>query len=124
MVQSCIRGTAITISCRQFYNPITPTVWDGFQVTTYDAEVALRIIEQSTTDVSLDATNFKPAIIPVQDFTINPSNLMISTYSEWRLNLKVNVPLMPDCWVQIFLPTDFKYRPDLIKASGMFLPRS
>ena len=85
MVQSCIKGIAITISCRQFYNPITPTVWDGFQVTTYDAEVALRVIEQSTTEVSLDATNFKPAIIPVNDFTINPSNLMISTYSEWRL---------------------------------------
>lgn len=24
MVQSCIKGVPITISCRQFYNPITP----------------------------------------------------------------------------------------------------
>lgn len=30
MVESCIKGTPITISCRQFYNPITPEVWTGF----------------------------------------------------------------------------------------------
>jgi hypothetical protein len=37
------------------------------------------------------------------------------------MSLKVNIPLMPDCWVQIFLPPDFGYQRDVITAAGMFM---
>lgn len=124
MVQSCIKGVPITIICRQFYNPITPEVWPGFQVTTYDNEVALRIIEQSSYSVALDATKFLPAIMPTSSFIVDPTNTVVSTYSVWTMSLKVNIPLMPDCWVQIFLPPDFGYKRDVITAAGMFMRKS
>jgi len=124
MVQSCIKGTSVTISCRQFYNPVTPEVWEGFQVTTYDNEVGLRVIEQSDYTVSLDATNFLPSIMPVSAFIVDPTNTVISTYSVWTMSLTVNIPLMTDCWIQIFLPPDFGYQRDIIQASGLFMPKS
>lgn len=66
MVESCIKGAPITISCRQFYNPIVPELINGFFVITYDNEVDERVIEESsTTEVVLDARAFKPAIIPI-----------------------------------------------------------
>jgi hypothetical protein len=45
MKQSCISKAPITITCKQFYNPITPEIWEGFQVTIYDSEADSRIIE-------------------------------------------------------------------------------
>jgi hypothetical protein len=86
--------------------------------------VALRIIEQSSFEVSLDATNFLPAIMPTSSFIVDPTNTVVSTYSVWTMSLKVNIPLMPGCWVQIFLPPDFGYQRDIITASGMFMRES
>lgn len=77
MVPSCISGTPITISCRQFYNPVEPRVWTGFSVTTYDAEVGVRIIEQSTQDAFIDATKFTANIMPTTSFIVDPINTMI-----------------------------------------------
>lgn len=39
MVPSCISGTEIVITCRQFFNPITPDIITGFSLSTYDDEI-------------------------------------------------------------------------------------
>lgn len=75
----------------------------------------------SNNDVFLDATNFLPNIIPISNFIIDPTNLVVSSYSSWTMSLKSNIPLMPDCWIQIFLPPDFGYRARNVTASGIFM---
>jgi hypothetical protein len=45
MPKTCLIDKEITITCLQFYNPITPTVWTGFSLTTKDAEIDSKIIE-------------------------------------------------------------------------------
>lgn len=47
MPDSCIKGKEIIIKCRQFYNPVEPRKWDGFQFTTYDNEAVIAVIEQT-----------------------------------------------------------------------------
>lgn len=83
MIPSCITGAPITISCRQFYNPVEPRIWQGFSVTLYDSEKEKRIIEQSKEDAFLDATNFLPATIPTM--SVDPTNLMVHTFSKWTI---------------------------------------
>jgi hypothetical protein len=75
MIPSCITGAPITISCRQFYNPVEPRIWQGFS--------EKRIIEQSKEDAFLDATNFLPATIPTM--SVDPTNLMVHTFSKWTI---------------------------------------
>lgn len=59
MLDSCISGAQITIKCRQFRNPITPKLWSGFRLSTYDNEGrSSKIIEQSTMDLGLDASGY------------------------------------------------------------------
>ena len=110
MVESCIKGAPITISCRQFYNPIVPEDKSGFFIITYDNEVDERVIEESSkTEVVLDAKAFTPAIIPIQNFIVDPTNVVVSTFSTWTIQLTVNIPMEQDCWIDLILPPDFIY---------------
>lgn len=98
MLPACISGAKIQIRCRQFFNPIEPRKWEGFQLTIYDSEVKLAAIERSSSKVALDASKYSPAIIPAQNLRVDPSNLMISSYSEWSMNLLISIPLNNECW--------------------------
>ena len=60
MLPQCISGAEITITCSQFYNPITPEEWSGFSITTYDNQLESRIIEQTVGDLKFDATQMSP----------------------------------------------------------------
>lgn len=42
----------------------------------------------------------------------------------WTMSLKVNIPLMPECWIQFFFPPDFDFKYNDVIASGMFLRKS
>jgi hypothetical protein len=42
----------------------------------------------------------------------------------WTMSLKVNIPLMPECWIQFFFPPDFDFKQNEVIASGMFLRKS
>ena len=120
MVNECIKGTEIAITCRQFYNPVVPEPKNGFFIITQDSEGEPRPIEEIQ-NVVLDATNFLPAIIPIKNFEVGPRNATIQTYSEWTFSLKVNIPIDKGCWIEIFLPPDFVYKPYKIYASGIFM---
>jgi hypothetical protein len=72
--------------------------------------------------VIFDARAFKPAIMPAAtSFIVTPKNAMISTFSTWDMELKVNVPLEEDCWIQIFVPPEFKYELNTVLAEGIFV---
>ena len=121
MTQACIRNTQILIECRAFYNPIVPKVWGGFNLYIYDGEVDQEPIEITNNDLTFDATNFSPAIIPVSNFGIEPANSMIATYSTWTITVDVNIPLEKECYLRFFVPPEFIYNPLDMQASGIFL---
>lgn len=39
MADPCLKDSPITITCKHFYNPITPEVWPGFSIEIYDSEI-------------------------------------------------------------------------------------
>ena len=111
MAANCISGEEITLSCRQFFNPIVPEKDYGYQLTLYDAEVERRIIAESQANLFLDATNYKPMTIPVKNFVIDPANSMIASVSTWTLSMTVNIPMERGCFVKWKLPPEFGYNP-------------
>lgn len=121
MTQACIRNTQIEIECRAFYNPIVPKVWGGFNLYIYDGEVDKEPIEITNNDLTFDATNFSPAIIPVSNFGIEPANSAIATYSTWTITVDVNIPLEKECYLRFFVPPEFIYSPMDMQATGIFL---
>ena len=62
--------------------------------------------------------------MPTTSFIVDPTNTEVSTYSVWTMSLKVNIPLMPHCWIEMFLPPEFGYDRDTMLASGMFMRES
>lgn len=100
-----------------------PELIDGFFVITYDNEVDSRVIEQSSlTGIVLDARSFVPAIIPIQNFIVDPTNVVVSTFSTWTIQLTVNIPMEIGCYIDLILPPDFIYAPHKVTASGIFMP--
>ena len=123
MQSSCITAAPITITCKQFYNPIYPAIWEGFSISIFDSEINSRLIEETTSSVNFDATAFIPSTMPLNNFIVDPANPMISTYSTWTMSLSVNVPLIKECYIKVYLPKDFKFTIDSIESSGIFLPQ-
>jgi len=72
MLDSCLRETEIVISCRQYYNPITPELINGFSINIYDDEIDKKIIEQTKGDLFLDATYYDPMVMPRSALIIDP----------------------------------------------------
>ena len=62
--------------------------------------------------------------MPTTSFIVDPTNTKVSTYSVWTMSLKVNIPLMPNCWIEMFLPPELGYDRDTMLASGMFMRES
>lgn len=124
MKDECLLGTPITIQCKQFYNPITPTMWSGFSVTIFDGALESRIISATEDAVEFDATSYAAMIMPVDSFYVDPSNTMIASYSMWTFTLDVNIPLEHGCWIKFYLPPDFDYIRDNMEASGIFIKPS
>ena len=124
MKAECLIGTPITISCKQFYNPITPTVWSGFSVTIFDGALESRIISVTENPVDFDATSYKPMVMPVDSFYVDPSNTTIASFSMWTFTLDVNIPLEHGCWIKFYLPPDFRYNLTNMEASGIFIKPS
>ena len=38
------------------------------------------------------------------------------------MQLTVNIPMEFDCWIELFLPSDFNVDPQEVIASGIFMP--
>lgn len=68
MTENCFTEE-ITITCKQFRNPISQKLWYGFNVALYDNEANRGMIEQSNS-AALDTTLYRPANIPSNQFTI------------------------------------------------------
>jgi hypothetical protein len=60
--------------------------------------------------VQLDASNFKPAIIPTQGFSISPTIFKIAESSIWTISISdFPIPLQKECYIRITVPKDLKY---------------
>jgi len=68
----------------------------------------------------LDATNFTPFQIPLDNFFVTPSDNTVHTYSEWTMQLDVNVPLEVECYIHLYLPLDFDFNFESMEVSGIF----
>lgn len=55
-------------------------------------------------------------------FVVEPANDMIASYSTWTMSLQARVPMEVGCFIKLSLPSDFRYNPTEVIASGMFLP--
>ena len=71
-------GKEITVECAGFLNPITPKVWSGFSITTYDGERQPNQIDSTELDpaqmkIGIDTSLYTPAIIAQSGLSINPS---------------------------------------------------
>jgi hypothetical protein len=63
-----------------------------------------------------------PATISTSKFQITPTVNIISTPSSWTLTLDVTtVPLMQECYIRFFLPSDLEYNPEIMFATGIFI---
>ena len=74
-------GKTIKISCKGFKNPITPTIWGGFGIDLFDNED--NYISSSYKDVTFDATNFSPVILPSSNFKASMGDSTVGSYSTW-----------------------------------------
>lgn len=125
MKNDCMQGTLIEIKCKGFYNPIYKGKWYGFFVNTYDNESPnYKAIEKSDRNAFLDATNFTPSAISIDDFSVTPSDNTVNTPSEWTLQVNLNVPMEEECYIKVYVPLDFEFIFDKIDSSGIFTPRS
>jgi|LauGreDrversion4_2_1035121.scaffolds.fasta_scaffold30695_5 hypothetical protein len=107
MLPECISGTPITINCTSFFNPIWQDRWYGFYVNTFDNEApSFKAIERSDFTPFLDATQYLPARIPIDNFFVEPADTIVNTISEWTLQLSMTSPLMQECYIKIYWPTD------------------
>lgn len=70
--------------------------------------------------MSLDASAFTPFLIEPSSFSIQPSDSKVSAWSTWSLSLSVKIPIDKACYIQWFLPNEFKYNIAAISASGIF----
>lgn len=53
---------------------------------------------------------------------MDPTNVVVSSFSTWTIQLTVNIPLEQDCWIDLILPPDFIYKPFEVIATGIFMP--
>jgi hypothetical protein len=124
MKPECFKGTEIVINCASFRNPIYQDIWYGFDVQTFDGEVASAPIDTSDLTPSLDARSFKPYIIKHSEFTMRPSSTVVQTPSKWDFSMQLAIPLMRECYIKIVFPNDFSVRWESATVSGIFMPRS
>ena len=113
-----IKGKEITISCKQFQNPIYPKKWGGdeqacesqgcFVITTYDAENDPKPIEVSIPQY-LDASMYQHADISQDQMKIQPSNLEIGNGSKWTFFIRVPIPMNKVCFIKLTYPKDLKF---------------
>lgn len=66
--------------------------------------------------MKLDATKFKPFILPASDFKITVSNPYVRTSSPWIFNLDVATPLEYSCHIKVLLPNDLRYSKENIRV--------
>lgn len=67
------------------------------------------MIERTVEELSFDASSFKPMIMPKSTFVVDPQDSMIATFSKWTISLNVNIPLQTECYIKIYVPSEFKY---------------
>lgn len=72
--------------------------------------------------MALDTTNYEPAKLPSTNLQVDPSDTIVNTASQWTLNVDIDVPLMQECFIVLFFPTDLEYNFEFIEADGIFRP--
>lgn len=122
MTQQCHEGSAISISCAGFKNPIYQDLWNGFYVEFWDSEGISKKTEQSNPK-GLDATSYEPAQLQPDTLQIEPADTTINSQSTWTLYLNPTVPLGKECYIRLYLPTDLSYEFNFVSATGIFLPQ-
>lgn len=123
MKGECIKGKEILIRCEGFNNPISQKKWDGFRIVTYDFEKSAKKIDASES-AYLDASKYKPTIIPTDFLKIQPRNMQIGTSSQWTFFLKVHIPVELGCYVKLYYPNDLEFDYQQIIAQGLFKPQN
>jgi hypothetical protein len=125
MPNSCMRDVEIEINCPGFYNPIYQGQWFGFFINTFDNEAPnYKAIENSDRNAMLDASNFTPYPISIDEFFVTPSDNTVNTYSEWTMQLNVGVPLEKECYIHLHMPLDFDFKFESLEVSGIFRARN
>ena len=97
--------------------------WYNFYVITYDNEQSPKPIERSKS-AHLDATLFRPTIIPQEALRIQPSNLEIGTKSQWTIFLTVPIPMELGCYIKVYYPADLVFTFKRMIAQGFFAPKT
>ena len=98
-------------------------MWYNFYVITYDNEQSPKPIERSKS-AHLDATLFRPTIIPQEALRIQPSNLEIGTKSQWTIFLTVPIPMELGCYIKVYYPADLVFTFKRMIAQGFFAPKT
>lgn len=94
----------LLISCPGFFNPIYPEKQDGYKITVYDNESEIKEVFSSKDDLYLDADGFNAAIIPKEDFYIEPVNNRVGASSSWIFTVSLESPLERGCYIRMLLP--------------------
>jgi len=71
------KGSQLTLVCRGYKNPIVAAKQSGFKISLFDNEPSPHMIEYTSTDLFLNATEFLPADLQPQDIQIAPLNFTI-----------------------------------------------
>jgi hypothetical protein len=121
MIDTCMKGQIIKLTCPGFKNPISKGFWSGFKILTFDGEPQPSRIEESES-ISLDATNYEVHNIDESDFVINPTNQSINTSSEWSFSLSLEFPLEQQCLVKLYFPPDLSYAVSSVSGFGFLSP--
>lgn len=123
---SCRKNAEIIIECPSFINPVHQGEWFGFFVNTYDNEgPGFRAIDTTDrTSIFLDATNYTPHTIPASSFLFSPADTMVQTLTDWDFRIEIGLPMMRECYIFMYMPSDFTFDFVSVEVSGIFTPRS
>lgn len=124
MLPECFKGKQVVIECSYFRNPIYQDIWYGFFVNIYDNEPKYKAIEKSDMTPYLDARAYTPQVITSRNFLVTPSDNTVNTVSEWTLQVQPGIPMVRDCFIRLWIPSEITLNYQSIEASGIFLPKN
>ena len=94
---------SILITCNGFFNPITPTVQEGYSIKIYNKN-NYQINEALS--VSFDGTSLEPSTVPAENFNHVLTNRQIGENSTLELQFSTDIPISSTegCYVKVTFP--------------------